>query len=172
VSKAHPLHRWLPEHGEPRIPCESTNVTSRKPSPIDVAAVPAAFIRSGKRASRTGPSWAMNEGMVLVAPSSKTASNCGFETGLDPPGASCAWELPKLFELYAGPSPELGSAGAVPVTESTDRKRLRPSSKVEYLSRSQSRERGSGQPTADPHPWIKRCRGGLSKHIVVGRKQE
>jgi hypothetical protein len=81
VSKAHPLHRWLPENGEPRIPCESTNVTSRKPSPIDVAAVPAAFIRSGKRASRTGPSWAMNEGMVLVAPSSKTASNCGFETG-------------------------------------------------------------------------------------------
>jgi hypothetical protein len=62
-----------------------------------------------------------------VAPSSKAAVNCGFETGLDPPVAGCAWQLPQLFELYPGPSPESVSPRAVPLTESRARKRMSPS---------------------------------------------
>src|SRR5450432_4285401 len=79
------------------------------------------------RASRTGPLALMNEGTLLVAPSSIASSSCGLgmgfcgldKPGLLPPVAGCAWHMAQLFALKVGPSPDPPSPGILPETEST-----------------------------------------------------
>src|SRR5579872_1483666 len=70
------------------------------------SAVPSAFLM--KRASRIGPVWVINEGIVLVAPLSCAAvRNCGFCDGLVPPTVGWEWHWKQLYPLKEGPSPTI-----------------------------------------------------------------
>ena len=60
-----------------------------------------------KRASRTGPFGAMNQGTTFLAPLSVATAIKGFCAGLDPPGAGCEWQDRHWLELKRGPSPLL-----------------------------------------------------------------
>ena len=83
--------------------------------------VPLGFLL--KRASRTGPLAAMNQGTMFLAPLSVATAIRGFCAGLDPPVAGCEWQERHWLELKRGPSPLL----APPATTSTSPKRTDPS---------------------------------------------
>src|ERR1700722_17710683 len=84
-----------------------------------------------KRASSTGPFAVINDGTVLVAPSSVASATCGFGIGfcglvgpgLAPPIVGWAWHWAQLLPLKVGPRPDPSSPAMAPETESTSWKR-------------------------------------------------
>ncbi len=66
---------------------------SARPVMVKSACTPPSAVLSGlltKRASRTGPFAAMNDGTVSVPPSLLAKATCGFTNGLVPPIAGWA----------------------------------------------------------------------------------
>src|SRR5580700_1438688 len=82
---------------------------SERPSMVNRSCTPPSGVPSGflmKRTSRTGPFAVIKEGSPFCEFANAT---CGFETGLDPPTAGCAWHDEQELELKRGPRPPCGT---------------------------------------------------------------
>src|SRR6266571_1700343 len=96
----------------------TVNMVSTPPFGLLTLAVPLALKKNGKRASRTGPFAAINDGIVLVLPLTTPLAItwlCGLAPtlgktlalGLLPPGAGWEWHPPHPSRLNRGPRPGL-----------------------------------------------------------------